>query len=120
EAVGVGRLETFDDSPGTRIHDALVEPERREIAVLVERLDGAALLLVTEDPIDLGGKSVANLLGNRPVGGVEGGQGIRRGPPGGGLDPGGGARGWPGLGGCGDCFGVFGSVGRRWRGGGCL
>src|SRR5262249_61523224 len=84
EAVGVGRLETFDDSPGTRIHDALVEPERREIAVLVERLDGAALLLVTEDPIDLGGKSVANLLGNRPVGGVEGGQGIMRvAPPGG-------------------------------------
>src|SRR6266851_2406420 len=36
EAVGVGALQAGDDRSGARILDAFVEPERREIAVLVE------------------------------------------------------------------------------------
>src|SRR5262249_6530070 len=61
-----------------RIDDAFVHPQRHEIAALVERLDDAALFSVGENPVGLGSKEVANLLGDWAVGGVERGEWVRR------------------------------------------
>ena len=78
EAVGVGGLQARDDRPGARRLDALVEPQRRQIAALIERFDGRALLLGGEYPVVLGSEQIANLLGDRPVGGIERSERIRR------------------------------------------
>ena len=78
EAVGIGVLHARDHGFGAGILDALVEPERREVAVLVERLDRLALLLGGEELVAPRGQEVADLLGDRAVGGVERGQRIRR------------------------------------------
>jgi hypothetical protein len=59
EAVGIGVLQAGDDQSGACILDALLEPERREIAVLVERLDRRALFLAGKELVRLGGQEVA-------------------------------------------------------------
>ena len=79
EAVGIGVLQASDDRSGTRILDALVEPERREIAVLVERLDRRALFLAGKKAVRLRGQEVADLLGDGAIGGIERCQRIGRG-----------------------------------------
>ena len=79
EAVGIGVLHAGDDRSGTRILDPLVEPKRREIAVLVERLDRRALFLAGKKSVRLRGQEVANLFRNGAVGGIERCQRIRRG-----------------------------------------
>ena len=78
EAVSVGGLQVSDDRPGARGFDALVEPDRREIAILIERLDRGALLLGGKNSVRFAGQQVAQLLGDRPVGWIERRERVRR------------------------------------------
>ncbi len=78
EAIGIGVLHAGDDRSGTRMLDTLVEPKRREIAVLIERLDCGALSLAGKKSVRLGGQEVAKLFCNGAVGRIERGQRIRR------------------------------------------
>ncbi len=79
ETVGVGGLHAGDNRGGARIHDALVEPDRREIAALIEGHHRFPLFLDGEELVGLRGEKVADLLGGRAVGRVERGERIRRG-----------------------------------------
>ena len=54
KTIGVGRLEAGDGCARARGFDALLQPQRRQVARLVERLDRGALLLVGENLVDLG------------------------------------------------------------------
>ena len=76
EAVGIGALQARNDGLGASILHAFVEPQGGEVATLIERLDGRALSLASENRIALGCQQVANLFRHRAVGGIERGQRI--------------------------------------------
>ena len=67
---------------GARILRALVEPKRRQIALLIEGFDRRVFFFVGEDAVRFHGQEIANPLCNHAVGGIERGQergrGIRR------------------------------------------
>ena len=74
EAVSIGALEPCDDGLGARILDALVEPQRKEIAVLVERLDRNTFPLAVENLVAFGEEQVADFFRNGAVRGIKAGQ----------------------------------------------
>ena len=78
EAVRLGVLEARNGRFRARILDAPVEPKRREIAVLIERLDCRALFLAGKNPVRFRRQQIANLFRNRAIGGIERSHGVRR------------------------------------------
>ena len=78
EAVGVGVLEAGNHGLAPRILHALVEPKRRQIALVIEGFDGRTHLFVGEDAVRFRGQEIANPLRDRAVGRIERGQSIRR------------------------------------------
>ena len=76
EPVGIRVLQASDGGPGARVLDALVEPQRQEVAVLVERLGCRTLFLAGENFVRCRGQKIANLFRNHAVGGIERGQRI--------------------------------------------
>ena len=78
ETVGVGILEAGNHRLAARILHALVEPKRRQIALLIEGLDGRMLLFVGEDAVRFRGQEIANPFRDRAIGGIERGQSVGR------------------------------------------
>ena len=74
EAVGVGVLEAGNHGLAPRILHALVEPKRRQIALLIEGFDGSMHLFVGEDAVRFRGQEIANPFRDRAIGGIERGQ----------------------------------------------
>ena len=75
EAVGIDAGEIGRRGLGAVAHRAVGDPERREVAAGVERLDGDALLLAAEDAVEFsGGQLVAKLVDDRGVAGRGGGE----------------------------------------------
>jgi hypothetical protein len=71
-------LQASDGGRGARVLDALVEPDRQEVAVLVERLGCRALFLAGKNFVRGRGQEVADLFRDRAVGGIERRQRIGR------------------------------------------
>ena len=75
EAIGIDAGQIGRRRLGAVAHRAVGNPERREVAARVERLDGGALLLAAEDAVELaGGQLIAKLLDNRGVANRSGGE----------------------------------------------
>ena len=75
ETVGIDAGEISRGGLGAVAHRAVGDPERREVAGRVERLDGGAILLAAEDAVELaGGQLVAKLLDGRGVADRSGGE----------------------------------------------
>ena len=51
EAVGTGVLQARNDGLAARIFHALLEPQRRQVALLIEGFDRRLLGLASEDPV---------------------------------------------------------------------
>ena len=69
EAVGIDAGEIGGRGLGALVHRAVGDPERREIAAGIERLDGGALFLAAEDAVEFaGGELFAKLVDHRGVG----------------------------------------------------
>src|SRR5262249_58884124 len=78
EPVGIGVLQPSDGRAGARILDSFIEPKRRVVAALVERLGRGALLLIGKNSIRGRGEEIADLLRKRAVGWIERGQRVNR------------------------------------------
>jgi len=71
EPVGIGVLQAGDGGGGARVLGALVQPQRQEVAVLVERLGCRALFLAGKNLVRRRGQKIANLFRNHAVSGIE-------------------------------------------------
>ncbi|HEY5129482.1 MAG TPA: hypothetical protein VIJ35_19725 [Bradyrhizobium sp.] len=78
EAVGVGVLEAGNHRLAPPILDALVEPKRRQIALVIEGFDGRTHLFVGEDAVRFCVQEIANPLRDRAIGRIERGEWVRR------------------------------------------
>src|SRR5262249_6478880 len=79
EPIGIGVLQASDRGGGARVLDAFVEPQRQEVAVLVERLGCCTLFLAGKNLVRGGGQEAAELFRDGTVGGIERCQRIGRG-----------------------------------------
>ena len=64
-------LEARDHRFRARILDAVVEPERQQIAAPIECLDGLTLVLVDEELFAFRSQEIANLFCNGAIGGIK-------------------------------------------------
>jgi hypothetical protein len=78
ETVGVGILEAGNHRLAPRILQAIVEPKRRQIALLIEGLDSRVRLFVGEDAVRSCVQEIANPFRDRAVSRIERGQSVGR------------------------------------------
>ena len=79
ESVGVDlRRDRLRRRLGALVHRAVGDPERREFAAGVERLDARRAPLAAEDAVEFAGDQLAQLVDDRAVGGDGHGRGGRR------------------------------------------
>ena len=78
ETVGVGILEAGNHRLAPRILQALVEPKRRQISLLIEGFDSRMRLFVGEDAVRFCVQEIANPFRDRAVSRIERGQSVRR------------------------------------------
>ena len=77
ETVGVGILEAGNHRLAPRILQALVEPKRRQISLLIEGFDSRMRLFVGEDAVRFCVQEIA-IRCDRAVSRIERGQSVRR------------------------------------------